>query len=105
MIVAMVSMWMVQVAFHQVIDMVSMRNRLVAATWTMNVTRLMAAAAMTRGAALWVGCGYLNHVLAHFFSVRMMKATVVKIIDVITVTDSRMTAVRTMLMGMVLRRG
>jgi hypothetical protein len=40
-VVAVVTMWMVQVPVYQVINMVSVRNRLVPTVWSMNVVRIM----------------------------------------------------------------
>ena len=46
----MIAVRMMEVAADAVIDMVGMRNRLVAAAGTMDMTGVVAAAAMVRGA-------------------------------------------------------
>ena len=54
MVVAVVAMRMMEVAADAVIDMVGVRNRLVAAAGTMDMTGVVAAAAMVRRAAVGV---------------------------------------------------
>ncbi|GGJ87186.1 hypothetical protein GCM10009304_11380 [Pseudomonas matsuisoli] len=54
MIVAMVTMWMMQVSVYQVVHMITMRHRLVSAARPMNMIRRMAGALMIRCAAFRV---------------------------------------------------
>ena len=45
---------MVQMAVHQIVDMVSMRNSFMTTAWTMNVIRIVTTALMVWGATRWI---------------------------------------------------
>ena len=62
MVVAMVTVRMVQVAVDQVVDVVTVRDGFVATTGTMDVVGLMAAALVLGGAAVGIG-----HPITHKF--------------------------------------
>ena len=72
MIVAMVSMRVMQSAVYEIVDVVPMRNRLVAAAGTV----LMAFTAMLWGAADWVLLADLNHMLIDVPFARMEQVAV-----------------------------
>jgi hypothetical protein len=96
MIVAMVAMRMVQAAIDEVIDVVAVRHRLVAAAGTV----LVAFAADFRGAANGVVGSDRDDVLVDVIAVREFEVTVVEIVDVVAMADRHMAAVRAMLMGL-----
>ena len=54
MVVAVVAVGVVEVAGHQVIDVIAVRHRLVAAAGAVHMARLMPSAAMVGGAAVGV---------------------------------------------------
>ena len=54
MVVAVVAVWMMKVAAEAVVHVIAVRNRLMAAAGAVDMARLMAAAAMVRGAAVRV---------------------------------------------------
>jgi hypothetical protein len=100
-VVAVIAMGMMKVIPDEIIDVIAMRNGLVSATWAMFMLRLMTGAAMIRRAAVRVRRGDFDRMLIHLLSAWMMQVAVMKIIDVIAVTNSCMAAVWAMLMGMV----
>ena len=83
MVVAMTPMGMVQMAGHQIIDMVTMRNCFVAAVRTVNVARRMRLAFVAGGTFVGVGIVNSKGMLIVVVAVPVMEVAVVKIIDVI----------------------
>jgi len=90
-------MGVVQMAIHQVIDVISVGDCGVATVRTVNVRLLMSGAVMVWCALLRISRGYLNAVILHMIAVRMMKVAVVNIVDVAIVLHRDMTALRAML--------
>ena len=97
----MIAMRMMEVAADAVIDMVGMRNRLVAAAGTMDMTGLVAAAAMVRCAVVGVVAGHLDHVLVDMILMRMVEVAIVQIVDMTAVAHSGVATTRPMLVSMV----
>jgi hypothetical protein len=95
-IVAVIAVRMMQVAADQVINMVAVRNCLVAAAWAVIVSafELRRATDRIRGIDR-------NYVLVDMITVNVMQAAVVQIIDVVPMADRNMTALRTVLVGVV----
>lgn len=104
MVVAVVSMRMMKVTINQVIDMISVGNRLMPATGTMNVP-VFVRGTVVNHAAVRVCCAHRDSV---FFDdsvfALMMKMAVVEIIDVSVVPDRGVAAVFTVLV-IVVRMG
>ncbi len=100
-VVAVVAMRVMKMTSDAIIDMVTMRHRLVAAARAMNMTRLMPAATMVGGANFGVLAGYLNHVLVDMIAMRMVEVPVMQIVDVAAVAHGRMSASRPVLVSMV----
>jgi hypothetical protein len=90
-------MRMVEVIADQIIDVIAVRNGLMSATWAMFMPRFMAGTAMVRRAAVRVGGGDFDRMLVYVLAMRMVQMTVMKIIDVIAVTDGGVAAARAML--------
>ena len=90
-------MVVMQMAIHQVIDVISVGDCGVAAVRTVNVRLLMSGAVMVWCAFLGISRGHLNAVILHMIAVRMMKVAVVNIVDVAIVLHRDMTALRAML--------
>jgi hypothetical protein len=71
-IVAVSAVSVVQMAIHQVIDVISMRYCRVATVRTVHVRLLMSDAVMVWGAFLRINRAYLNAVIVHVIAMRMM---------------------------------
>ena len=92
MVVAMVTVRMVQVAVDQVVDVVTVRDGFVATTGTMDVVGLMAAALVLGGAAVGIGGRDGDHVLVDVVAMRMVQVTVVQVVDMTVMPDGRVAA-------------
>ena len=87
-------------ARDQVVDVVAVRNCFVAAASTVDMTAVVGAAIVLRGADGGIGRGQTDGVLINMTIVQMVQMTVVQIVDVIVVLDGGMTAARFMMMRM-----
>lgn len=87
MVVAVAVVGMVQMAVHQVVDVISVRHRLVAASGSVGVIGTMPAALVTAGAGGRVGLIDTDRVLAHVLFVRMVEVAVVQIVHMTLVND------------------
>jgi hypothetical protein len=96
-VVAVVAMRMMQVAVDQIVDVITMRHRLMSAPGPVLVSRLMAFAAVLGRAAIWVLCRYVDHVLVDMVCVRVMQMPIVQIVDMVAVAHGRMAATGTVL--------
>ena len=76
MIVTVRAVRMVQVAIHQIIHMVAVRHRFVAAVGAVSVGLMMSRTAMIRRAALRIRRGYLNPVIVHVIAVGIMQMAI-----------------------------
>ena len=87
---------------NQVVNMVTVWNRFVAASWTMNVCRIVAAACMPVRAGGWVCRCHLKAVLFDDARSRLMvQMPVVQEVDVVAMFDRCMPAVCSMDMAMI----
>jgi hypothetical protein len=97
MVVTMIPVRMVQVVIDEVVDVVAMRHRLVAAIGAVYVRGLVTAAIVVGRAALRVLWTDLQDMLLNQRGARvphrMMEVTVMKIIDMTAVFDADMAAV------------
>jgi len=75
MIVAMVSMWVMQMASNQIVCMVSMWNCFMATIGSVNVFRIMSTSATS--ASIGIDAADFNSVLVHMISMHVMKMAVV----------------------------
>ncbi len=87
-IVAMVPMRVMKTAVNEVIDMVSMRNRLVAAAWAVTVSITANLGCAFDG----VGTVDVDDVLVDLSVTGMMQAAVMKVVNVVAVADCHMSA-------------
>ncbi len=94
-VVAVIAVRMVQVAVDEIVDVIPMRHRFMAAPRSVNVARLVAATA--RRALVRIFGAHFELVLVYVIGVRMMQMTVMQIINVIVVLDRSMSTVRAML--------
>jgi hypothetical protein len=86
-------MRMMQMAVHQVIDMVAMRHGFVAAVSAVNVCLLMGRAVVVRRAFLGIRRGHLDLMVFHTITVSVMQVAIVQIIGVAIVFHGGMPAV------------
>jgi hypothetical protein len=96
-VVAMVTMGMVQSSVHEVIDMIPVGHTFVPAGRAMHVC----------AARLWrtphrIGITDLDHMLVNMIIMHMMKMPIMKIVDVVLVPYCCMSAIRTVPVSMVL---
>ena len=101
MVVAMIAVRMVQVAVDQIVDVIAVRYRFVSAARPVDMARIMGATVMVRCTSVRILCADLKPVLVYMIGMRMMQVPVMQVIDVITMFDGRMPAVRAMLMVVV----
>jgi len=100
-VVAVVAVRMVQVASDEVIDMIAVRHRLVAAAGAMRVARLMAGAAVGSRAAVGVGLGDLDHVLVDMIAVGMVQVPVMQMVHMALMAHGGVTAAGPMLVRVI----
>ncbi|MFM0093574.1 recombinase family protein [Paraburkholderia sediminicola] len=98
-VVAVIAVRMVQVAVDEIVDVIPMWDRLMAAPRSVNVGRVVAAAA--RRALVRIFGAHFELVLVYVIAVRMMQMTVMQIVNVIVVLDRSVSTVRAMLMVVV----
>jgi hypothetical protein len=79
-VVAVVAVRVVQVAIHQVIDMIAVRDRFVTATGAMHVPRLVAGAG--RGVAVGIRGTDFDDVLFNVITFDVFQLPIVQVIDV-----------------------
>ncbi|WP_020146750.1 hypothetical protein [Thioalkalivibrio sp. ALJ15] len=82
MVVAVVTMGVMQVAVYQVVHVVPVRNGLVAAAGTVHVIRVVTLALMVRGAVIGVRFAHLDDMLVNMVAMRMVEMTIMQVIHV-----------------------
>ena len=101
MVIAVARVRVVQMPVYQVIHVVSVRNSIVSAILPMHVRCIVTTAIVAVGAIGRVGGSDLKLVLVHVSLVQRVQVTVVEVVGVILVLDSRMAALFTVLVRMV----
>jgi hypothetical protein len=96
----MLAVWMMQMAAHQIIRVVAMRDTLVAAVRAVNVTGVMLAAAVLRCAFLPVGATVRERVFINVVIVYVMQVSVMEVVRVAVVPHGSVSAIRTVDMRM-----
>lgn len=104
MIVAMVAMLMMQVSLDEVVGVVAVRDRLVAAAGTVLVACVVAAARVIWRAGARIGLRHRDRVIVDVPLVRMMHVPVVQVVRMPLVRDRRVPAIRAVLVIMSLVR-
>jgi hypothetical protein len=100
-VVAVVAVRVMQVAVDQIVGVVAVRHRFVAAAGAVPMVCVMAAAAMIRGAAVGIARADGDDMLVDMAVVRVMKVAVMQVIDVAVVAHGDVAASRTVGMRMV----
>lgn len=101
MIIAVVTMRMVQVAIDQVVDVIAMRNWLMAAPRAMSVVWVVAFAAVLRSTGIGIRSGHLDDMFIYMIFMKVMQVAVMEVINMVTMHDAGMTTIRAMLVGMI----
>jgi hypothetical protein len=94
-IVAMAIVGMVQVAIDQIIDVITVRHRFVAAAGAVHM-----AARQVGDAAIRIGRGYRHHMFIDMIAMRVVQVPIVQIIDMAIVAHGGVAAARPVHMGM-----
>lgn len=100
----MIAVRMMQMSSHQVIDVIAVGNRLMAAAWAMNMPRLVAAAVVRGRAGRGIALADCNRMLCRTAVFLMAQAPVVQIINVSVVLNLDMPASGTVLVIVFCRR-
>lgn len=87
---------MVEMAVDEVVDVVSVRYRIVPAVCAMHVTRGVPIAVVARSAPVWMGCVHGDDALVDVIVVHHVEMAIVQIVDVTVMLDRAMAAVGTM---------
>jgi hypothetical protein len=87
----MIAMRMVQPPIDQIVNVVAMWNRLMAAAWAMPMVRFMSSGTVLWRAAIRIYRSYFNYVFVNMSLTNMMQVTVFDIINVVLVANRRMT--------------
>lgn len=83
-----------QVTINQVIDVITVRNRFVTATGTVNVTGIVAGTLVGGSASVRIRVGHFQHVLFDLsVFADMVQMTIVQIVDVVAVLDAGVFAI------------
>ena len=102
MIVAVVAVLVMQMRADEVVDVVAVRHSVVAAAFAVDVTGVVAGAAMIGRAAIGVLGVDGEPVLVHVVVMWMVEVSVVQVVDVVLVHDGGVTAAGLVPMGVVL---
>jgi len=86
---------MMEVTFHKVVRMITVRNGLVSTVGPVFVPFFVSSAIMVRGARCWVLPAHGDLVLVNMTRMRGVEMSIMKIVLVPFVSDGRMTAIRT----------
>ncbi len=100
-IVAMITMWMVQVTVDEIVDMVAVGYGRVATIRSVDVVRIVAVARMLGCAVAWISGIHIQRVFVYVVLVRMVQMTVVKIVDMAVMLDRGVAAIRAVHVGMI----
>ena len=81
-------------AVHQIVDMIAVRHRFVTAPGAMDMAWFMTSATMVRRTSIWVCRGHLYDMLVDMVAFDMLQMTIVKVVNMATVTYGRVPAIR-----------
>lgn len=101
MIIAVISVWMMQVAIDKIVDMISVWLGFVPAARPVYMIRLVARTAMFGRASIRVFLRDFDNVLVNVIAMHVMQMPIMQIIDMTIMLDDRVTAAGSMLMWMV----
>jgi hypothetical protein len=96
MIIAMIAMRMMKAFIDEIVDVVAMRNCLVAATWAMPMSCFMSACLVLRRATIGVPVVHFENVFVSMAILHMMQMTMIEIVNVVPMLNGCMTTARAM---------
>jgi hypothetical protein len=99
-VIAVAIVRMMQVPIDHIVDMVSVRNRLMAAAGAVAMFRSVGRAGVSGGAGRGIGIGDTQPVLVVVIAVRAVEMAVMQVVDVAVVPNGDMAAASAMNMGM-----
>ncbi len=97
----MVAMMMMKASIHQIIYVIAMRNRFVAAIWPVNMVLVMTDRIFKWPASIRIGGADFDDMFIDMITMGMMQMTIVKIVDMIIMFHCNVATVRAVLMVMV----
>src|SRR5271168_3993992 len=100
-IVAMVSVVMVEPTVDEIVNVVAVRNRLMPAAKSMNMARVVTFVPILRRAPGRICGGHFNNMLLDIVPCLMMQMSVMKVVDMVAVLHRDVTAVCVVMMRMV----
>ncbi|MCC6699255.1 MAG: hypothetical protein IT365_26760 [Candidatus Hydrogenedentes bacterium] len=92
MVVAMIAMGMVQMPFHEIVDVIPVRDRLVATAGAVDVNRVMRGAGVALRALVGIGGVDGKPVLIEVIAMRVQQVAVLQVVGVPGMLDSHMPA-------------
>lgn len=93
-VITVIAVRMVQMAVDEIVDMIAVRDRFVAAAWAMDVSGIMSGAAMVGRATIRVLVAHLNAMFIHMIGVRMVKMTIVEVVHMVAMPNRDVAALR-----------
>lgn len=99
-IIAMGAVRVMEMSVDEIVDVVSVRNGLVATSGTVLVTGIMTRAGMIRGTGRGIGRAHLEHVFVDVVTMWLMQVAVVQVIHMVAVLDRDMSAAVAVNVGM-----
>ena len=100
MIIAVIAVWMMQVAVDEVIDVVAVRDRRMSTAFAMHVRRVVCPTLVRRRAAVRVGRRNSQGVFLDNFALLVMQVAIVEIVGVPIVLNGDVATTRAVLVGM-----
>jgi hypothetical protein len=104
-IVAVIAVLVVQVRFHHVVEVISVRHREVTTGRAVDMRPVVPAARVRGSAARCVGAADRERVLIDVVTVHVVQVPIMEVIDVILMPHSRVAAVRAVLVGVIFVSG
>jgi hypothetical protein len=97
MVITVVPMWVVKVTVDQVVDVITVRNWFMTASRSMNMPRIMLPTIVCRRAIIGIRRAYRNCMLFNDTIIpHVMKMSIMKVVCMLSVSDARVAASRTM---------
>lgn len=97
----MVSVWMVQMAVNQIINMIAVGNGWMAAIRPVDVFGGVLFLSKTGSALVWIGVAYFDDVLIHMIAMRMVQMPIVQIVHMVAVLYGSVSTIWPMDMGVI----
>ncbi|MDM4015511.1 hypothetical protein [Roseiconus lacunae] len=94
MVVTVIAVWVMQVTVDKIVNVVAVRDGFMPTAGTVNVTGIMTAALMCRGATVGVGVTNFDAMLYNgAVVIDVMQVTIVQIVNMITMLDAGVFAI------------